>query len=169
MRSGKRASSPKSTANKLKKDINSLLEEAFRSAGKLGYIGQGPVFFEYDDSTRQMLKDRWLPALSLISALETLEPVLDISKDCVPRLPFKNEAIDIETARKHNLVYVTEDYVESQICDAIGSVRRCGVAMMLECMGSFEYVFTEYAKKMIKWGLSLQLKRIWLQHINMRV
>ena len=142
----------KSTANKLKKDINSLLEETFRSAGKLGYIGQGPVFFEYDDSTRQMLKDRWLPALSLISALETLEPVLDISKDCVPRLPFKNEAIDIETARKHNLVYVTEDYVESQICDAIGSVRRCGVAMMLACMGSFEYVFTEYAKKMIKWG-----------------
>lgn len=142
----------KSTANKLKKDINSLLEEAFRSAGKLGYIGQGPVFFEYDDSTRQMLKDRWLPALSLISALETLEPVLDISKDCVPRLPFKNEAIDIETARKHNLVYVTEDYVESQICDAIGSVRRCGVTMMLACMGSFEYVFTEYAKKMIKWG-----------------
>ena len=23
---------------------------------------------------------------------------------------------------------------------------------MLACMGSFEYVFTEYAKKMIKWG-----------------
>lgn len=142
----------KSTAKRLRKDTQSILEDSYRSAGRLGFDGERPVLFENDEETRRCLKKKWLPVLDFISGLGEVEPAVSSSGACrLPRLSFENESIDIQTADNRNLIYVTEDLVESQICDA-AAVSRCGISVMLIYAGYSEYVFTDYAKQMVEWG-----------------
>lgn len=142
----------KSTAKRLRRDAQSILEDSYRSAGRLGYDGERPVLFENDEETRRCLKKKWLPVLDFISGLGEVEPVASSSGACkLPRLSFENESIDIQTAGSRNLIYVTEDLVESQICDA-AAVSRCGASVMLIRAGYSEYVFTDYARQMVEWG-----------------
>lgn len=139
-----------STAVKLKKDIQILLEDSYRSAGRLGFDGDRPIFFESNDETRQWLRERWLPLFELIDGFDTVEPSAGISQTSFLGLPFENERIDIQTAIANELVFVTEDIVESQVCDSL-DIRRCGIAPMLIRVGHPDYVFKEYVKKMADW------------------
>ncbi|WP_270573771.1 hypothetical protein [Candidatus Collinsella stercoripullorum] len=142
----------KSTAKRLRKDAQTILEDSYRSAGRLVFDGERPVLFENDEETRRCLKKKWLPVLDFISGLDEVEPIASSSgARKLPRLLFENESIDIQTAGDRNLIYVTEDLVESQICDA-SAVSRCGVSVMLIRAGHLEYVFTDYAKQMVEWG-----------------
>lgn len=142
----------KSTAKRLRKDAQSILEDSYRSAGRLGYDGERPVLFENDEETRRCLKKKWLPVLDFISGLGEVEPVASsLEAHKLPKLLFENESIDIQTASDRNLIYVTEDLVESQICDA-AAVSRCGASVMLIRAGYSEYVFTDYAKQMVEWS-----------------
>lgn len=142
----------KSTAKRLEKDVCDLLEGSYRSSGRLGFDGERPVYFENNDETRRRLKDRWLPVRNLVSQLNTVEPVIDIQRNRISKPLFESSNIDIRTAQTHNLVFVTEDYFESQICDAFKASRRCGVAAVMMCAGHSGYVFTDYVKKMAEWG-----------------
>lgn len=142
----------KSTAKRLRKDAQTVLEDSYRSAGRLGFDGERPVLFENDEEMRRCLKKKWLPVLDFISGLDEVEPIASSSRARkLPRLLFENELIDIQTASEQNLIYVTEDLVESQVCDA-AAVGRCGTSAMLIRAGHFEYVFTDYAKQMVEWG-----------------
>lgn len=142
----------KSTAQRLRKDAQAILEDSYRSAGKLGFDGERPVLFENDEETQRYLKKKWLPVLDFISGLGEVEPVVSSSgARKLPKLLFENETIDIQTAHDRNLIYVTEDLVESQVCDA-AAVSRCGTSVMLIRVGHLEYVFTDYAKQMVEWG-----------------
>lgn len=142
----------KSTAKRLRKDAQTVLEDSYRSAGRLGFDGERPVLFENDEEMRRCLKKKWLPVLDFISGLDEVEPIASSSgARKLPRLLFENELIDIQTASEQNLIYVTEDLVESQVCDA-AAVGRCGTSAMLIRAGHFEYVFTDYAKQMVEWG-----------------
>ena len=142
----------KSTAKRLRKDAQAILEDSYRSAGRLGFDGERPVLFENDEETRRCLKKKWLPVLDFISGFDEVEPIASsLGAHKLPKLLFENESIDIQTASDRNLIYVTEDLVESQICDA-AAVSRCGVSVMLIRAGYSEYVFTDYAKQMVEWG-----------------
>lgn len=142
----------KSTAKRLRKDIQAILEDSYQSAGRLGFDGERLVLFKNDEETRRYLKKKWLPVLSFIDGLSEVEPIASSSGvHKLPRLLFKNELIDVQTASDRNLIYVTEDLVESQICDA-AAVGRCGISILLMCSGHFKYVFTDYAKQMVEWG-----------------
>lgn len=147
-----------STAAKLKKDIQILLEDSYRSAGRLGFDGDRPIFFENNDETRRWLRERWLPLFELIDGVDTVEPSADISQTSFLGLPFENERIDIQTAIANGFVFVTEDIIESQLCDSL-DVRRCGVAPMLIRVGYSDYVFKEYVKKMADWKAEPPLEK----------
>lgn len=141
----------KSTAKRLRKDAQTILEDSYQSAGKLGFDGERPVLFENDEEARRCLKKKWLPILDFTAGLSKIEPVASFSgAHRLPRLLFENESIDIQTASEHNLIYVTEDLVESQACDDV-AISRCGISAMLISIGHFEYVFTDYAKQMVEW------------------
>ena len=141
----------KSTAERLQKDIYVLLKESDRSTGKLGFDGGSPVFYENGDEARRLLKSIWIPVLDFLEGITKIEPSVDTSKKDYPDLLTSTEKIDMQTCVDENLIFVTEDILEAQICDDLVAVRRCGVAIMLMRTGHFEYVFDGYVKKMADW------------------
>lgn len=141
-----------STAKRLEKDARALADEPYNGTGKLGHDGDHPVLYEYNDESKRYVKEKSTPILNLVERVAAIAPSLSSSSSELENVLTDNEVVDIQTAADNELVYVTEDILEAELIDAIASTRRCSIALMLLCLGCFDYVAKDYLNKMTEWG-----------------
>lgn len=141
-----------STAARLERDVEKFVDEPFSAAGRLAHDGERLIFYENNETSQQSMKEIGLPLLSLLRGLRVVEPVLYVSNCIEFNILTDNEVIDIETAKAHNYIYVTEDYLEARLIDIFQDAKRCSLTALLSYFGYKSYILDGFASQMKAWG-----------------
>lgn len=141
-----------STAKRLKKDAQTLADEPYDGSGRIGYDGESPVFYEYNDESKRYTREKSLPIIDLIKGIRKVRPSLANPNTEMVGVLTDNEIIDIQSAAADDLIFVTEDILEAQIIDQFGLTNRCSISSMLLSFDYVEYVLREYTNRMVDWG-----------------
>lgn len=141
-----------STARRLERDASGLIDDATQSAGKLYLVDNEPALLKNNDDTRKSAKlvysniENSLKNLKRVEAsVESTElPYLDAVDD--------NTLIDMLTAKRDDLIYVTEDCLHSEFANLFGEPKRCSLSAALFATETDASTLDEYFKKLEAWN-----------------